>query len=243
VITGLDGSLVPIVESGTGKDKRKGKTLLWKQANLCCARAKDSVECVYGATMASVKMAGLSWRTVADGAGLVRTSSVHAVADGADPIFSAFSEQFAAWENRAKFTVDFYHVNEYLGEAAEWIAPANKPEWLHQQQGLLLENKVCEVLQILETHCEPLEQKEAPVRAAHRYIDKRKDNLDYAGARAEGLPIGSGEIESGHRHVIQQRLKIAGAWWIVQNAEVMLQLRTTRANNDWDRYWTELSKN
>jgi hypothetical protein len=24
---------------------------------------------------------------------------------------------------------------------------------------------------------------------------------------------------------------------------VMLQLRTTRANNDWDEYWTELMKN
>ena len=65
VITGMDGSMVPIVESGTGEDQRKDKTLIWKQANLCCARAKDAVECVYGATMASVKMAGLIWRTVA----------------------------------------------------------------------------------------------------------------------------------------------------------------------------------
>ena len=65
VLTGLDGSMVPIVESGAGEDKRKGKTLLWKQANLCCARAKDAADCVYGATMSSVKMAGLIWREVA----------------------------------------------------------------------------------------------------------------------------------------------------------------------------------
>mgnify|MGYP001591202189 CR=1 FL=1 len=39
VITGMDGSLIPIVESGAGKDKRKDKTLGWKQANLCCARS------------------------------------------------------------------------------------------------------------------------------------------------------------------------------------------------------------
>src|SRR5262245_6584175 len=55
----------------------------WKQANLCCARSKDAVECVYGATMASVKMAGLIWRRVAVGAGLVSRSDLHAVADGA----------------------------------------------------------------------------------------------------------------------------------------------------------------
>ena len=240
VLTGLDGSMVPLVESGTGEDHRKGKTLLWKQANLCCARAKDTVDCVYGATMASVKMAGLIWGEVARQAGLVSTSSLYAVADGADAIFNTFSEQFAAWEEKAKFTVDYYHVDEHLSQAGERIAPATKKEWLHQQHGRLLENKVGEILETLEKHFEPLEQKETPVRAVHQYLNKRKDNLDYASARAAGLPIGSGEIESAHRHVIQQRLKIAGAWWTLQNAEAMLRLRTTRANNDWDRYWTEI---
>jgi hypothetical protein len=58
-------------------------------------------------------------------------------------------------------------------------------------------------------HLEPETQTQAPVRAAHRYLSGRRDQLDYAGARARGLPIGSGEIESGHRHVIQQRLNPA----------------------------------
>jgi hypothetical protein len=243
VITGMDGSMVPIVESGTGEDKRQGKTLLWKQANLCCARSKDSTQCIYGATMASVKMAGLVWRSVAVGAGLVSSSSVHAVADGADPIFNAFTEQFAPWEEKAKFTVDFYHVDEYLSEAGDSIAPSNKKPWLHQQHGLLLENKIPTLLKRLEAHFEAEGKHPAPVRSAHQYIDKRKEHMDYAGAKADGLPIGSGEIESAHRHVIQQRLKIAGAWWIIQNAESILQLRTTRANDDWDQYWTELAKN
>ena len=243
VITGMDGSMVPIVESGPGEDHRKGKTLLWKQANLSCARAAEAVECVYGATMASVKMAGLVWLEVATGAGLCSTSAVHAVADGADPIYNAFSEQFAPWEQRAKFTVDYYHVDEHLGQAAEAIAPAKKKAWLHRQHGRLMQNRAREILATLEKHFEPLGQPETPVRATHYYLNKRKNNLDYAGARAAGLPIGSGEIESGHRHVIQQRLKIAGAWWTLPNAEVMLRLRTTRANNDWNRYWKEFAKN
>ena len=192
--------------------------------------------------MASVKMAGVLWREVAVQAGLVSTSSLHAVADGADVIFHTFGEQFSLWD-KAKFTVDYYHVNEHLSQAAELIAPSTKKEWLHQQHGRLLENKVSEILQILEKDFEPADQEKAPVRGVHQYLNKRKDNLDYAGARAQGLPIGSGELESGHRHVIQQRLKIAGAWWIVQNAEAMLRLRTTRANNDWDRYWTEVPNN
>jgi hypothetical protein len=81
------------------------------------------------------------------------------------------------------------------------------------------------------------------VRSAHSYIDERQEQMDYAGALAKGLPIGSGEVEGGHRHVLQKRLKIAGAWWLEANAERMLQLRTVRANGDWDRYWTEAAKN
>lgn len=243
VVSGLDGSMVPIVESGPGPDQRKGKTLLWKQANLCCARSKDAVECVYGATMASIKMAGLIWRHVAVGAGWGPATALHAVADGADAIFNAFQEQFDRGDGKARFLVDYYHLDEHLGEAADRIAPAHKAQWLHQQHGLLLESKIGDVLQNLEPHFEPLEQKESPVRATHQYIDKRKDNMDYAAAKAAGLPIGSGQVESSHRHVIQQRLKIAGAWWTLQNAETMLQLRTTRANKDWDQYWRKLANN
>jgi len=243
LVTGMDGSMIPLVQSGPGPDKRKGKTLLWKQANLCCARDEQAVDCVYGATLANVKMAGLSWKAAALGAGLAPGSRIHAVADGADPIFNAFNEQFGEWGGRAKFTVDYFHVNEHLSEAAESIAPDRKKEWLHEQHGRLLSNQPGEVLQILEAHFEAPDQEKAPVRSVHHYIDKRRGQMDYAGARAAGLPIGSGEIESAHRHVIQQRLKTAGAWWLFSNAEAMLQLRTARANNDWDRYWSETAKN
>ena len=51
------------------------------------------------------------------------------------------------------------------------------------------------------------------------------------------MPIGSGEIESAHRHVIQQRLKIPGAWWKPDNAHKMLALRVARANGQWNEYW------
>jgi hypothetical protein len=180
LLTGLDGSMVPIVESGSGEDKRKGKNLFWKQANLCCARDKEAVECIYGATLASVKLAGLTWKRVAVEAGLVGSSSIHAVADGADPIFNAFNEQFADWGDRARFTVDYYHVDEHLGQAADQIAPDKKKKWLHQQHGLLLANKVGEILQTLEAHFEPLEQEKTPVRDVHQYIHKRRDHLDYA---------------------------------------------------------------
>jgi hypothetical protein len=39
---------------------------------------------------------------------------------------------------------------------------------------------------------------------------------------------------------MQIRLKMAGAWWKVENLEKMLALRVLRANGGWDDYWREL---
>jgi hypothetical protein len=85
-------------------------------------------------------------------------------------------------------------------------------------------------------------KQDGPVRACYRYIANRPKFLDYKSALEAGLPIGSGEIESAHRYVIQSRLKISGAWWKKENAQKMLALRTLRANGDWDRYWSDLGQ-
>jgi hypothetical protein len=55
-----------------------------------------------------------------------------------------------------------------------------------------------------------------------------------------GLRIGSGEIESGHRCVFQNRLKIAGGWWKTENLQKMIALRVLRANEGWADYWSDV---
>ena len=62
------------------------------------------------------------------------------------------------------------------------------------------------------------------------------------GALRQGLPIGSGEIESAHRYVIQKRLKLSGAWWTPDHVEAMLALRLNRANSEWQAYWQRLEQ-
>ncbi|MHB8167877.1 MAG: ISKra4-like element ISTvi1 family transposase, partial [Sulfuricella sp.] len=71
------------------------------------------------------------------------------------------------------------------------------------------------MLQALQPYLEsaPVADSEAPVRQCHRYLNHRVDQLDYQNALARELPIGSGEIESAHRHIVQRRLKLPGAWW------------------------------
>lgn len=235
LITQLDGSMIPIVETPTdGPDRRCGKQLSWREARLCLARPHDSVTPCYGATLGSVAVSGALWRETAQAAGLGEGTQVHGVGDGAEWIRHQFQEQFGT---QGAYLVDFYHVSEYLAAAATVIQPKNPQSWRRRQQGRLLENNVAAVLRTLAAHLEPETTPHAPVRAAHRYLHQRRDQLDYAGARAAGLCIGSGEIESAHRHVIQQRLKLAGSWWKAPHAEAMLGLRVARANQLWHRYW------
>lgn len=237
LVTQMDGSMIPIVlPAAEAEDGRKAKQLLWREARLWLARDKDSASPCYGASLGSAQIVGMLWGQTVRAAGLGPRTHVHGVGDGAQWILSQFQEQFGP---QGEYLVDFYHSSEYLAAAALSVQPKNPLGWRRRQQGRLLENKVSSVLRALAAHLEPEDRLEAPVRAAHRYLEERRAHLDYAAAKAAGLPIGSGEVESGHRHVIQQRLKLAGAWWKESNAQAMLGLRVARANHLWDAYWTQ----
>jgi len=235
LLTQMDGSMIPVMEPGRGADRRKAKQLYWREVRLCLARAADREQACYGATLGSSEVAGWLWQQVAQMAGLTEQSKVHGVGDGAPWIVEKFTDYFG---DQGTYLIDFWHVSEYLGAAAEKIArPGKAVAWRHRQQGRLLENKVPQVLRSLREHCEPEESDEAPVRAAWAYITERAKHLDYAGSRKQRLPIGSGEVEGADRHVIQERLKLSGCWWKETNASCMLNLRTARANDLWAKYW------
>ena len=78
---------------------------------------------------------------------------------------------------------------------------------MDKQKDLLKKNDYLSVLEELDAFLEAdtIEAQSAPVRACYRYIKNRPDQLDYKAALAQGLPIGSGEIESAHRYVLQKR--------------------------------------
>ena len=240
VVAETDGGMVPIVESGTtGTDRRKGKRLFWKEAKICLAHAQGSRTPVYGGTLqGDVDQAGHELFRCALKAGFGQGSRLHAVGDGAEWIAAQMERQFGA---NGRYLVDFYHVCDYLSAAAKALSP--DPEaasaWLSTQKDRLKSSRAEELIQDLAAHLEAPDtvDAEAPVRCCHRYLSHRRGQLDYRAALADDLPIGSGEIESAHRYVVQQRLKRPGAWWQAANAEHMIALRILRANGQWKTYW------
>jgi hypothetical protein len=232
VVAQIDGSMIPVLQPDSmSADRRRARAVEWREVKACLARDRDSATPLFGATLGSVQLAGLLWQETAQRAGLRPSSRVHAVGDGAPWIAAQAHEQFGP---QGSYLVDFYHVSEYLAAAAPGGQKAQ--DWLQRQQDHLLQNKVALVLRNLARRTESASAAERPVAQAHAYIQQRQHQMDYAGAIEKGLPIGSGEIESAHRHVIQARLKIPGAWK-EQNAELMLGLRTARANGLWQSSW------
>ncbi|MGH9991209.1 MAG: UPF0236 family transposase-like protein [Nitrososphaera sp.] len=242
LIVETDGSMVPVVETAepvAGEapiDRRKTRKLKWNEALLGLVHQPGSVTPIFGATMGTVDEAGEQlWRS-AIRAGAGSQTTFHGVGDGATWITNQLDLRFGT---RATYLVDFYHLCGYVARAAEVVAGEGKEAWIKEKKDWLKDNRWPDVLKSLQPYLEgeKVLDQDAPVRACYRYISNRPKFLDYKSALAAGLPIGSGEIESAHRYVIQIRLKIAGAWWKIENAEKMLALRVMRVNGDWEKYW------
>lgn len=233
VVAQADGTMVCMVGRGPRGGRRPRE---WKEMRLMAARPQGGVETVYAATLGGVEAAGRRWGHCARGAGWGLGSLIHVVADGAEWIWRQSQEVFGA---QGTFLCDFFHVGEYLAAAAPACGAGKEGRWRLTQRKRLLRGAAGKVVEALAEHeeAEGTLEEEAPVRRARRYLANRMDCLDYPRAQRLGLPIGSGMIESGHRHVLQARLKQAGTAWLPENAELMGQLRVLKANNGWDLFW------
>ncbi len=246
IIVETDGGMVPIVEIDENQaDKRKGKKLLWREAKIGLAHPQGSKTLAYGGTLlGDVDAAGQCLFDCAIQAGFGTATPIHGVGDGAPWIADQIEKKFGA---QGSYLVDFFHACDYLSAAGKAINSDEQAQelWMDAQKNRLKTQQANAVLQELQTHLESpaVQDSEAPVRQCHRYLNNRADQLNYQDAIERGLPIGSGEIESAHRYIVQQRMKRPGAWWRAHNAEHMLALRLNRVNRQWDSYWQRISEN
>lgn len=234
LIAEADGSMVPVVRfEGRHKDRRKNRKTEYREARLAACKPAGQNRSFYCASMGSTEQLGLEWNRLAKQSGRGLNSFVHVVCDGAVWIRKQAEEQLRP----DRQLLDFFHVCEYLQAAKEGCA--GNTRWLGTQKNRLLKNRSSQVIEELRQHLEPpgTVEEDAPVRQAHRYLSNRIEQLDYQGARNDLLPIGSGLIESGHKHVIQARMKIAGAAWDENNADVLIRTRAKRASGYWPELW------
>lgn len=132
--------------------------------------------------------------------------------------------QILDWHHAVEHAVDCGKV--LLGDESPWI-----PVWQRRAEELLAAgNPDVVVAELMD--CVPLiprgrgqrELLEA-VENLVRYYRTNAHRMKYRLFREDRLPIGSGAVESAHRHVLQTRMKRAGQRWALRNARRMARLR------------------
>lgn len=164
---------------------------------------------------------------------------VVALADGASDMWNRLDLIVEGLDQDTTRLVDFWHVCEYLAAAAAAIDGDHSSTRLSRWKHLLLntESAIRLVLRELDEHTD-LE----PVAEAVRYVENHGDRLNYARARAQGLPIGSGNIEATCKSLVSQRFKRSGARWKRETGEHVLQLRALQLSDRWEHAMEETLK-
>ena len=145
------------------------------------------------------------------------------LADGAAWIWNLADEYI---DQRIEVS-DFYHAAEHLATVATacFPDPAVASAWLAARKGELLALGPAPVLAAFDRLAPPTPHAAEVRRAERAYFASRVDRMDYPSLRLDGLPIGSGAIESAANHVVQRRMKRAGMRWSTTGGDAMLALR------------------
>ena len=130
--------------------------------------------------------------------------------------------------------LDFYHAVEHLNALAKlkrWSA-RERQRWVNQQKRRLMTGQLDVFMDAIDTACRATRNK--LIKREKNYFHKHKDNMKYQQLKAQGLPIGSGAVESAIRRVINLRLKGPGIFWHEETANAMLMLRSYYKAGRWN---------
>ncbi len=183
--------------------------------------------------------------------GWTEQTQVRGLADGALHIRPRMEEVFNAGPFR--FILDRPHCKGHLSSAGEQLEVegalgdgVTPQEWAADALTRLevgnAADVVAELLRAWEASAPDPKSRNDVLRREAAYFERNSDAVRYAEYREAGWGTSSSEAESGHRHVVQARVKISGAWWHPDNVGNILALRVLKANDWWHEYWAEQRK-
>jgi hypothetical protein len=166
----------------------------------------------------------MAWEGPTPDARLPRLRSVVVLGDGAPWIWNLAAEHFG--EQRIEI-VDFYHATEHLWTVAKALHGDDQDAaaWAHTQIHHLRHSGIESVATALREARAETPAALAVLRRERGYFRTNAARMNYPTFHAQGLPIGSGAIESAAKHVVQLRLKRPGARWSVPGAQAVLNVR------------------
>jgi hypothetical protein len=226
LVVEVDGSLLPIRGAEPWKEAKVG--VLYRhdaKANAPVPKSQRYVAVVNGlGEFAPVLEEALEVENIDD------VGKVVWLGDGATGNWTLADQlcpdavQILDWHHAVEHAVDCGKV--LLGDESPWI-----PVWQRRAEELLAAGNpdalIAELMDCVPLvhrgrgHRELLEAIENLVR----YYRTNAHRMKYRLFRGDRLPIGSGAVESAHRHVLHTRMKRAGQRWALRNARRMARLR------------------
>jgi hypothetical protein len=135
--------------------------------------------------------------------------------------------------------VDLWHLMEKLGKAAVVIHGAEEGRVMMRRWYMRLKNSELAITSIL-SHLRSSGREyvrvgdSQPVHEAITYLTNNRDKMNYAAAKAAGLPVGSGQVEATCKSLVAQRMKRAGSRWKETTGEHIVNLRALALSDRWD---------
>jgi hypothetical protein len=166
---------------------------------------------------------------------------VAVLTDGAPEMHQRLDEALAQHAPAVKSpvrVVDFWHLMEKLGTAALVLAGDKAPA-LREKWKLALLNQSGAIWRIASQLHESGKRDVVvgdarPVHEALTYIENHGERMQYADARAAGLPIGSGNVEATCKSLIGIRMKRPGSRWKPPSGQHIIDLRSLVLSDCWD---------
>lgn len=159
------------------------------------------------------------------------------LSDGAKWIWErakSLASKIGIKSERCMFALDYYHAVEHLSDLAsakKWDK-RKKNKWVKMQKKRLLNGNLEKFMDEIESVCKG--SKNDKVKRERQYFQNHKPHMRYAELKLQGLPIGSGAVESGIRRVVNLRLKGPGIFWHQDSADAMLILRSYYKAGRWE---------
>ena len=247
----LDGGRVRIRRTHRGRKTTKGRhgfSTPWREPRLLVIDILDEqgrpdrlclplydvllgdAEAVWALLIGYLRLLGAAYADV-----------VEFIADGAEWLWHRVERLSRLAEIPAAKLVevlDFYHASQYLSAALATCHHMSKAQ--HQalykrlRQALRRQADGVEVVQeALRALATPRQNK--AITRALGYLETHAHRMRYVTLEARKLPIGSGQVESAVRRVVNLRFKAPGSFWTETNVSGLMHLRAAFKAGRWDK--------
>ena len=192
-------------------------------------REKEEVR--YVATSGSREGIGEKLYELAGRPTLEESREMGFISDGAEWLENMRKEYFP----KATGILDFYHAAGYVGEVGKsFYEEAEAEAWTRKKCQQLKKGKHKQLARALDKMNADRDDQREVLADAQRYFKNHGHKMKYNVYRAMGFHIGSGVIEAGCKHVVQNRFKRTGMRWSRRGCANLLALRVAYLNDDWN---------